>query len=155
MIILCDSREKWTHPGSTDRHISGYFERHGIAYKVQKLDAGDYMIESGSVTVDRKQSLEEISHNLTNAADKVRFWNEIRLAKKLGLRLVVLIETSRYRSVDELRAWKSKYTPVRGGALIREMEKLRHAYGVEFVFCSKMSAAKRIVEILGGKNGEK
>lgn len=148
MEIICDSREKWTHPGSKDRHISGYFDRHGIAYRVEKLDAGDYMLEGCKVTVDRKASIEEISGNLTNPADKVRFWNEVRLARKLGLRLVVLIETNKYRTVKELAGWKSKYSPVRGGALVREMEKLKHAYGVEFMFCPKMSVAKKIVDIL-------
>jgi ERCC4-type nuclease len=141
-MYIFDSREK------KNDHIKAYFDRHEIAYRIEKLDAGDYMVEGGAVTVDRKQSIEEISHNLTNAADKVRFWNEVRLAKKLGLRLVVLIETNRYRSVDELRSWKSKYTPVRGTVLIREMERLRYAYGVEFRFCPKMSAAKKIVDIL-------
>lgn len=151
MIILCDSREKWTHPGSADRHISGYFDRHGIAYKVQKLDAGDYMVDGGKVTVDRKGSVEEISGNLTNPTDKQRFMREVRRSRQLGLRLVVLVETNKYKSVKDLTSWKSKYTPVRGTVLIREMERLRYAYGVEFRFCPKMSAAKKIIEILEGK----
>ena len=150
MILRIDSREKWTQAGSRDRHISDYLKRHGIAYRVEKLDAGDYMLEGGSVTVDRKASIEEISGNLTNPADKQRFLREVRRAHDSGLRLVVLVETSKYKCVRDLAAWKSKYSPVRGTALIRQMEKLRHAYGVEFVFCPKVSAARKIVEILEG-----
>lgn len=150
MTILCDSREKWTQPNSRDEHISGYFQRHGISYRVKKLNVGDYMLEGGTVTVDRKANLEEISGNLTNQADKVRFWNEVRLAHKLGLRLVVLVETNKFKTVNDVMAWRSKYSPVNGAALVREMERLRHAYGVEFVFCPKVSAAKKIIEILEG-----
>lgn len=142
MIFIFDTREK------KNDHIKAYFDRHEIAYRVEKLDVGDYMIEGGMVTVDRKGSVEEISGNLTNPADKVRFWNEVRLARQLGLRLVVLVETNKYKAVKDLASWKSKYSPVRGGALIREMERLRHAYGVEFRFCPKMSAAKKIIDIL-------
>lgn len=151
MIILCDSREKWTHPGSTDRHISGYFDLHEIAYRVEKLDAGDYMVDCGKVTVDRKGSVEEISGNLTNPTDKQRFMREVRRSRQLGLRLVVLVETNKYKAVKDLAEWKSKYSPVRGTVLIREMERLRYAYGVEFRFCPKMSAAKKIIDILTEK----
>ena len=147
-MLYVDSREHWTHPGSKDKHISGYFDRHGIAYTVRKLDVGDYMMEGSSVTVDRKQNVEEISRNLTNPADKARFWNEVRLASKLGLKLVVLIETNKYKHVQDLAAWRSKYSKVGGWVLVREMERLRHSYGVDFRFVPKMSAAKNIVEIL-------
>lgn len=147
-MLIVDSREHWTHPGSRDTHIKGYLERHGIPYRVEKLDAGDYMLDGGSVTVDRKASLEEISGNLTNPADKVRFWNEVRLARQLGLRLVVLVETNKYKKVSDLAAWRSKYSPVRGQVLIREINRLRLAYGVQFVFCPKVSAARRILEVL-------
>lgn len=151
MILRIDSREKWTQAGSRDRHISDYLKRHGIAYRVEKLDAGDYMLDGGSVTVDRKASIEEISGNLTNPTDKVRFWNEVRLARQMGLRLVVLVETNKYKKVSDLAAWRSKYSPVRGQVLIREMNRLRLAYGVQFVFCPKVSAARRIMEILEEK----
>lgn len=149
--LIVDSREHWTHPDSKDTHISGWLERHCIAYKVQKLDVGDYMMEGGTVSVDRKQNVEEISGNLTNPTDKQRFMREVRRSRQLGLRLVVLVETNKYKAVKDLTSWKSKYTPVRGTVLIREMERLRYAYGVEFRFCPKMSAARKIIEILEGK----
>lgn len=142
VIYIFDTREK------KNGHIKRYFDDRGIAYRVEKLDAGDYMLEGGSVTVDRKASIEEISGNLLNPADKRRFWNEVRLARQKGLRLVVLVETNKYKTVQDLQPWRSKYTPVRGSALIRQMEKLRHAFGVQFVFCPKVSAARRILEIL-------
>jgi hypothetical protein len=147
-MYIFDSREK------KNEHIKAYFDRHEIAYRIEKLEAGDYMIDGGKVTVDRKGSVEEISGNLTNPTDKQRFMREVRRSRQLGLRLVVLVETNKYKAVKDLAAWKSKYTPVRGTVLIREMERLRYAYGVEFRFCPKMSAARKIVEILEGKQSE-
>lgn len=149
MIILCDSREKWTHPGSPDRHISGYFERHGIEYKVQKLDVGDYMLDGGNVSVDRKQNLEELSHNLTNKNDRSRFWREARRAKERGIKLIVLIEHGvNIKDISDVAKWNSKYSPVKGQWLIREMRRIHFAYSVNFCFCDKRSTAKRILEIL-------
>ena len=153
-MVLCDSRERWTHPGSTDRHISGYLSRNRIPFRVQKLDVGDYMFEGGSVTVDRKQNLEEICKNLTNPADRKRFFAEARRAKELGLKLVVLIESNKYHQPRDILAWRSKYSHVPGTAVYRQMEKLRLAYGVEFRFCPKVSAARTILEILEGNNGK-
>lgn len=144
-MYIFDSREK------KNEHIKAYFDRHEIAYRIEKLEAGDYMVDGGKVTVDRKGSVEEISGNLTNPTDKQRFMREVRRSRQLGLRLVVLVETNKYKSIKELSSWKSKYSPVRGTVLIREMERLRYAYGVEFRFCPKMSAAKKIIDILTGK----
>ena len=154
-MLLCDTREKWTQSRSAggrfrkpDTHISGYLERHKIPYTVRKLEVGDYMLEGGSVTVDRKQGLDEVARNLLNPTDKRRFWNEVRLAHNMGLRLVVLVEDGKYKTPEEIRGWKSAYSPVTGAAVLRQMERLRHCYGVEFVFCQRRSAARRIMEIL-------
>lgn len=146
MIYIFDTREK------KNGHIKRYFDNHGIAYKVQKLDVGDYMLQGGRITVDRKASLEEISGNLLNPADKRRFWAEVRRAYAQRIRLVVLVETNKIKQLEDLRQWHSAYTPVSGSALIREMKRLQNAYGVRFVFCPKVSAARRILEILEDEN---
>lgn len=134
MLLFVDSREKWTQVvrgRKPDTHISAYLDRHKIPWVVQKLEVGDYMLEGGTVTVDRKQNVEEISRNLTNPNDKLRFWNEVRLARRIGLRLVVVIEDNKRKAVSDLRGWHSAYSPVTGAVLIRQMERLRHSYGVE------------------------
>lgn len=153
-MLIVDSREKWTQPGrKPDTHISAYLERHKIPYTVRKLDVGDYMLEGGLVSVDRKQGLEEVSRNLLNPSDKKRFWNEVRLAHSLGIKLVVLVEDSKRKTVEDIHGWRSAYTRVTGAAIIKQIERLRLCYGVEFVFCPKRSAARRIIEILE-KKGE-
>ncbi len=91
-MLIVDSREHWTHPGSRDRHLKDYFDRHGITYRVEKLDVGDYMLDGGSLVIDRKSGLQELSTNLTNAADNARFMREVRRAYNAGIKLVILIE---------------------------------------------------------------
>lgn len=147
-MLLVDSREKWTQEGSKDKHLAGYFARHKIPFKVQKLDVGDYMLDGGSVTIDRKQNVDEICKNLTNRADRQRFIAEVRRACMQGLQLVVLIESNKYKSPADLRAWRSKYSKVPGSAVCKQMERLRLAYGVEFRFCAKASAPRVILQIL-------
>lgn len=156
MKVCCDSREKWTQPGSTDRHIPDYFDRHGIEWEILKLDVGDYQFEGDpSVSVDRKKSLDELSTNLLNKSDSCRFWREIRRAHSQGTKLIVLCECGgKYRSVNDLTAWKSKYSGVTGRRLINEMVRCEYAYGVTFKFCDRRSTARLIIELLT-ENGAK
>lgn len=153
--LIVDSREKWTQNGSTDKHISSYLARRGIQWVVKKLDVGDYMTFGGNVTVDRKHSVEEIAKNLTNPKDKKRFMAEVRRAYQLGIRLVVLIESNSYHDVYDLRQWRSRFTPVSGTTVIRQMERISFAYGVIFSFVNKKSVARRICEILEIQFSEK
>lgn len=157
-MLIVDSREQWTQSGrfrKPDTHISAYLERHGIPWAVRKLDVGDYMLEGGSVTVDRKKDLEEVASNLLNPADRARFWNEVRLAYRLGIKLVVLVEDSTHQGKEDIRGWKSSYSPANGAALLRQMERLKHSYGVLFYVCHKRSTGRRIVQLLSGKDDGK
>ena len=126
-----------------------YFQRHGIEYDVRKLDCGDYMYPGGKISVDRKGSLSEIATNLMNRSDSARFWREVRRAKESGIQLIVLIECgSQYRTIRDVAAWKSKYSPVTGRVLMNEMTRAEYAYGVQFRFCDKRSTGKKILELL-------
>ena len=147
-MLIVDSREHWTHPGSRDRHLKDYFERHGITYRVEKLDVGDYMLDGGSLVVDRKSGLQELSTNLTNAADNARFMREVRRAYHAGIKLVILIEQRGITCHDDVSSWRSKHTGVSGAELLKRMFKLEMAYGIRFFFCDKRSAGRRIMEIL-------
>lgn len=150
MRIIVDSREHWTHPGSTDTHIKDYFDRHGIEWEVKALNVGDYQIEGNpTISVDRKATLEELSSNLMNRSDSSRFWREVRRSHDQGIQLVVLIESGRtVKNINEVVKWKSKYSPVTGRRLIDEMIRLEMAYGIVWQFCDRRSAGRRIVEIL-------
>lgn len=147
-MLLVDDREKWTQSGSRDVHLKNYFDRHGIMYRVQRLDVGDYMLEGGSISVDRKYSIEEISKNLTNAADSARFMREVRRAYSSGIRLVVLIEQRGITCHDGVSSWRSKHTGVSGAELLKRMFKLEMSYGVRFMFTDRRNCGRRIMEIL-------
>lgn len=140
-MIICDTREK------KNQHVLAYFQKHDIPYTVAKLDTGDYMVPDGSVTVDRKQNLEELAGNLCSKSH--RFWREVRRSHDTGLKLVVLIEDGHYHGIEDVKAWKSAYTRVSGRYLANEMARVSIAYGVDFLFCSKRQTGKRIMELLG------
>ena len=150
-LLLIDSREKWTQKDSADTHIKRYLDRHNVLYEVKKLDCGDYMFDGGKISVDRKQSLGEVAANLTNRSDSARFWREVRRAHETGIQLVVLVESGpAVLSIHDVPKWKSKYSQVTGRSIQTEMIRLEYSYGVVWKFCSKLSTAKRIIEILNG-----
>ncbi len=154
ILLIVDSREKWTQKGNRDLHLKSYFSRNRIEYKIEALDVGDYMMDGGRISIDRKQNLEELSKNLTNKADHARFMREVRRAYASRITLIVLVEQRGINGTDDVLRWRSKHTSVTGAALVREMFRIRMAYGVKFLFCDKMSTGKTIMEILKGEYHE-
>lgn len=145
-VYIFDTRER------KNEHVKAYFDRHGIAYRVEKLDVGDYMISGGKVSVDRKQNLSELATNLMNRSDKARFWRELRRANEQGIKLIVLCEHGgRIKSIEDVSGWKSKYSPVTGRSLMDAIYRAMVSYGVEFHFCDKRSTGKEIVKCLEEK----
>ena len=149
MIIQIDSREK--------AHIIGrildYFDREGIKHYSSKLIVGDYMnIDNPRRVVDRKFSLSELATNLTN--DSGRFMREIRLAKELGIHLIVLCEQGAWvKGIKDVAQWhnpmqgKIPYA-ISGKDLMERIYRVHIAYDVDFLFCDKRSTGKKIVELL-------
>ena len=141
-MLICDSKEK------KNEHILRYFDRHGIDYEIRKLDVGDYMFEGGTISVDTKRSVDELASNMLNRADHARFLREAKRAADSGVKLIVLLETSKYKAIPDLREWRSKYSGITGRALMDAIYKTHIAYGVEFLFCPKISTGRRIIELL-------
>ena len=141
-MLICDSKEK------KNEHILKYFDRHGIDYKIRKLDVGDYMFEGGTISVDTKRSVDELASNMLNRNDHARFLREAKRAADSGIKLIVLLETSKYKAIPDLREWRSKYSGISGRALMDAVYRCHIAYGVEFLFCPKVSTGRRILEIL-------
>lgn len=148
MVLLEDTRNKI----GKHKNIHAYCDRHNIEIVRQCLSVGDYMLPDGNISVDTKSTLEEISQNLMNHSDSSRFWNEIRRSKELGIKLIILVEAGpAVKNINDVARWKSKYSPVTGRALIDAMVRLDYSYGTVFKFCSKASTARRIIELLEGK----
>ena len=141
-MLICDSKEK------KNEHILRYFDRHGIDYEIRKLDVGDYMFEGGTISVDTKRSVDELASNMLNRNDHARFLREAKRAADSGVKLIVLLETSKFKSIPDLREWRSKYSGISGRALMDAIYKTHISYGVEFLFCPKISTGRRIIELL-------
>ena len=145
MVLIEDTRNK----EGKHKNVHDYCERHGIEIVRQALPVGDYMFVDGKTSIDTKEHLDEIARNLLNRSDKSRFWREVRKAREMGIKLVILCEHGgQIKSINDVSKWKSKYSRVTGRSLIDEMIRLDYSYGVRFVFCDKRSTAKRIIEIL-------
>lgn len=112
------------------------------------------MMEGGRISIDRKQNLEELSKNLTNKADHARFMREVRRAYASRITLIVLVEQRGINGTNDVLRWRSKHSPVTGAALVREMFRIRMAYGVKFLYCDKLSTGKTIMDILKGEYNE-
>lgn len=143
-MYIFDSREK------KNDHIKAYFEKHGIQFKVQKLDEGDYQIEGNpNITVDRKQNMQEVYNCVVN--DKSRFMKEVRRCYQKRIKLYVLIEHGgQIKSLADVPKWTPKYGTISSREIAERLYRLHISYGVEIIFCDKRSTGKRIVELLQG-----
>lgn len=144
-LIVSDTREK------ANEHILKYFDKHGIEYRVAKIDIGDYMCEENqTIRVERKKNLNELAMNMCSP-DRMRFYAECRRAHDAGVRLIVLCEQGGgIKTFDDVRSWKNKYGKVTGRMLQDAIFNLQMAYGIPVLFCDKRSTGRRIVEILTG-----
>ena len=146
--LQIDSREK------KNEHILRYFDRHGIDYEIRKLDIGDYMLDGGAISIDTKRSVDELAANMLNRNDHARFLREAKRAADSGVKLIVLLETSKYKAIPDLATWRSKYSGISGRALMDAIYKTHISYGVEFLFCPKISTGRRIIELLSCTDGK-
>lgn len=142
-MLILDSREK------KNQHIIEYLITYKIPFRIQKMDIADYMIEGKPKNVvDRKQNLDELIHNLFGK-DKRRFYNEMRLAYENHVKVTIVCEHgSGITSVASVSRFQSKHSKITGQQLRAEIERVRLAYGVDFVFCEKWQTAKIILKIL-------
>ena len=151
-MIIVDTREK---PKAIVK-ILQHFDTHGVPYKHEKLDYGDYMIENGpKISVDRKQNIAELAKNCTRESE--RFRREMDRAAADGARLVILVEQNRYqdrgewiqiRDISDLMRWSSPHTMVRGEKVYRVLYSWLAKWPVDVIFCDKRSTGRMILEIL-------
>lgn len=146
MILYEDTRNKI----GRHKNVHDYCEKHGIEIVRQCLNVGDYMLSpGGKISIDTKSNLDELSRNLLNRSDHARFWKEVRRAREQGIKLIVLCEHGgKVKTLQDVAQWRSKYSGISGRAVLSEIYRVHISYGVEFVFCSKRSTGKKIVELL-------
>lgn len=127
LTVLIDSREKENH------HITDYFTKNHIPYETTALSYGDYSCKiptstgdiyfHDSIVIERKNSLEELSGNLTR--DRERFEKEFLRAGNDGCKVYLMVEDMggysdiighKYRTeftptcfMASLKTWESRY----------------------------------------------
>lgn len=131
-------------------NIHFYCGLRGIEIRREKLDIGDYMLPGGKISVDTKESLDEVAANLLNRSDKARFWREVRRAHKSGIKLVILVEEGGIEGIKDVAKWSSRYSGIRGRDVMEQMIRCEMAYGVVWRFCDGRSTGKTVVDILSG-----
>lgn len=153
MILQIDSRE------SNNKKIKEYFDEIKQPYFVSKLPCGDYANpQNMKVIVELKHShndgLAELVNNLCRTINHQRFVNEVKLAKKIGVEhFIVLIASKDITCIDEIHLWKNKYGKVKPEILEKIVKTFRDKYYIDFRFCKPNECGKKIIELLGGKNG--
>lgn len=101
MILLEDTRNQV----GKHKNITKYCQENNIEIVRTKLVVGDYALPlTNEIAIDTKYGLQEIMKNITEA----RFKNELKLAKKLGIHLVVLIEEDGIHCIDDVANWKNQ-----------------------------------------------
>ena len=152
--------------------IEETIKRRGM--KLKKMD----LVNDIKVSVDRKNSIDEICGNLCSSREQhERFREECITAQKAGAKFYVLIENEEgIRSVQGLENWSNprlhrynrikymhsvgkwqatklpgKKPPCDNVRLIKTMNTMTAKYGVHFILCSKYESADKIVELLNGE----
>lgn len=123
-----------------------YWDEIGQKYIRSKLYVGDYSrLDNQTVCIDTKKDLLEIANNICGKSHE-RFRNELIRAQETNIKLIVLIESTWTR--ETAWGWTSRYTKVQGSTLMKAMISMEKKYGVEFIFCTKQEAPKKIIELL-------
>lgn len=155
MVILEDTRQQaFKHELKHD-----YFSSEGIEVIRTKLLFGDYALWGSHLAIDTKANVEEIAQNI-GGAEHARFREECKLAKKVGGKLIILIENEHgYRCIDDVEAWvnpncRKTDRSIEGPRLAKAMRTMSERYGVQFLFCSPEESGKRIIELLEANNGK-
>ena len=129
------------------------------------------------ISVDSKRDIEEVVGNICGKAHG-RFRDECILAKNNGIKLYVLVENEDgITDINSLFRWSNprmerynkivymhsigkwfnvklpKAKPTTGETLAKAMLTMQLKYGVEFRFCKRSEAGKRVIELLEHKEG--
>lgn len=160
-VVCCDTREKT----AKKTHIFDAFDHAGIEYIRTKLYVGDYaLLNDQSLCVDVKQGLSEVYSNLVQ--DHERFRRELVRARDAGIKLIVLVEEPKIRTLEDVQDWVNprsiiyqkkadqgiatqKAPPISSKRLYNIMRTMAENYGVVWEFTDKAHCGERILELLG------
>lgn len=139
--MIQDCRERHGHHCG----VENYCRQHSITIIRKRLNVGDYMLPDGKISVDTKQSIDELANDLYR--DKQAFNKKYKKCLQDGIKLIVLVEEP-IKSLNELVAWKSKHGKISGRYLLDLISAVRLSYGVEFRFVDKKNVGSEIISLL-------
>lgn len=142
MGILIDSREK------KNKHITDWLDKNKIKYKKQKLHQGDYSFYvpasndlnisrelhfNNDICIERKNSLEELSGNLTTKRSQFKH----KLSHYKG-DMLLLIENGSYKDLSE----GNYNTQLSASAFVSSLHSISLEFGVPFIFIDSERTAQ-------------
>lgn len=142
LTVVADSREQ------VNQNVTDYLDSKKIPYVCRKLDTGDYSAMIGdmtlehSVTVEKKNSIDEIAGNFT--ADRARFEAEFLRAKANGTKVFLLIENTTWNDIF-LHNYRSKLKPQ---SLIASLLAWQVRFNITVMFCKPNETGQIIYGIL-------
>ena len=152
MVILVDTREQ------ENKHILEILDKKKISYKIKKLDYGDYSFyvpenkELGimrdtyfdnMIAIERKNSLEELSNNLTR--ERSAFENEFIRAHNDNCKFIVMVEVGGLKEI----AAHAYRTNLGEKAYFASVLSFEQKYDAQFIWHMKDIAGKYIYERFG------
>lgn len=158
MILYEDTRQQV----GQHKNIESYCKRMGIIIERRCLSIGDYMLPDGKISVDTKQDIMELSHNVMSN-DHRRFKAECLRAQEQGIQLIVLVEeippfgrldmweVPRFKSSGRFHRYGDPMTLVDPVALRKACITMQERYGVKFRFCNRKQSPARIIKYLKGE----
>ena len=152
MSVIYDSREQSTLKAKKR------YESFGVPYSRAKLEYGDYtynaLLPSGKhlfdtdkkinpyVTIERKESLDELASCLTHSRD--RFEREFKRAKEHNARIFLLVENATWENLLNGK-YRSKFN---SKAFFASLCAWIVRYDLQLVFCKEDTSGKIIKELL-------
>lgn len=150
-ILIEDSRQKL----DKNADIREQLEQLGYTVRRCKLYVGDYTFPTNQGRcVDTKQDLQEVVGNVIQQHE--RFRDECLRAKEAGIQLIILITDPKVTCLADVFGWwnpRLRYSKraTTGRQLGKILYSMREKYGVQWEFCSRDSAGKRVIELLEGE----
>lgn len=157
-----DTKEK----AGKKEHILSVFSKHGFQVIRHGLYVGDWtLLNDMSVCIDTKTGgLQEVYSNLVQ--DHERFRRELIRARDAGIKLIMLVEEPKIRTLEDVQDWVNprgiiyqkkaeqgiatqKAPPISSKRLYNIMRTMAENYGVEWAFTTKQHCGERILELLG------
>lgn len=128
--------------------IENYCREHNITIIRKKLNVGDYMFPDGKISIDSKQSLDELANDLYR--DKLAFNKKYKKSLQDGTKLIVLA-AEEVKSLNDIVKWKSSHGKISGRMLLDLMQTVQRSYNVDFKFCRKEEVGQAIIQLLKGE----